>query len=105
MHGIERVLATDAGAEAEAVRRELGLVGFPRAIAESLVVRPVGDATGKQHRHPAVARVHEADMTLGVLSFRQAAGDNPGCARRLDQVLGIDQSADECQTAEGSHAA
>ncbi len=34
-------------------------------------------------------------------TINQAAGDDPRCARQLDQVLGIGQSADECQASGG----
>ena len=83
------------------MRREFRLVGRSRADAECLRVRPIDDVTRQQHLNRAVVRVHKIDVTLGVLAFCQAAGDDPRRERQLDQVLGIGQSADECQAGGG----
>ena len=83
------------------MRRELRLVGRPRAGAECPGVLPIDDVAREQHLDPPVVRVHKIDVTLGVLAFRQAAGDDPRRSRHLDQVLGIGQSADESQAGGG----
>jgi hypothetical protein len=101
MHDIERVLQRRANTEAEAMRREFRLVGRSRAGAECPGVLLIVDVAREQHPDRAIVRMHEIDVPLRVLAFRQAAGDDPRRARHLDQILGVGQSADECQAGGG----
>src|SRR5260221_8648212 len=91
MNHIEGMDPRRAAAEAEAMGRELRLVGFARTRRVGIGIGAIGDMTWEQRADRPVTGVHKVDVPVRALVVGQAPGNDPRRARHTYQVLDVDQ--------------